>query len=68
VCREFIEALEACHLSTFAKFTGGCNKQKDLLNGCLRKERNARSAEHLEKSKVRNAHMKEVWREFHEDD
>lgn len=31
-------------------------------------KRNARSAEHLEKSKVRNAHMKEVWREFHEDD
>lgn len=38
VCREFIQALEACHASTWSRLTGGCNQQKNSLNKCLRKE------------------------------
>jgi COX assembly protein 2 len=38
VCKEFIEALETCHSSTWLRLTGGCNVQKDALNTCLRKE------------------------------
>lgn len=38
VCKEFIQALEQCHLSGWARLTGGCNTQKDQLNACLRKE------------------------------
>jgi hypothetical protein len=38
VCREFIQALEQCHVSTWSRLTGGCNQQKDSLNKCLRKE------------------------------
>ena len=38
VCREFIQALEACHASTWLRLTGGCNGQKHALNKCLHKE------------------------------
>lgn len=38
VCREFIQALDACHVSIWARLTGGCNQEKDSLNKCLRKE------------------------------
>jgi len=38
VCREFIQALEECHSSAWRKFTGGCNKQKNEMNHCLRTE------------------------------
>ena len=38
VCKDFIQALEECHLSTWARFTGGCNKYKDAMNVCLHEE------------------------------
>lgn len=38
VCREFIQALEVCHTSSWSRLTGACNQQKDDLNKCLRKE------------------------------
>lgn len=39
VCKDFIQALEACHQSGWmARLTGQCNAQKDALNGCLREE------------------------------
>ena len=39
VCREFIEALERCHSTWWgARFTGACNRSKQELNLCLRKE------------------------------
>lgn len=38
VCREFIQALDACHANSWARLTGGCNQEKDSLNMCLRKE------------------------------
>ena len=38
VCREFIQALDACHANNWAKWTGGCNQAKNDLNMCLRKE------------------------------
>ena len=37
-CRELVQALEECHATGWAKFTGGCNKHKDELNKCLRSE------------------------------
>ncbi|KZV85531.1 UPF0287-domain-containing protein [Exidia glandulosa HHB12029] len=36
VCKEFVEALEACHASPFKKYTGQCNGIKHELNMCLR--------------------------------
>jgi len=38
VCREYIEALEACHARGFYKLVGGCNQVKKDLSMCLRQE------------------------------
>jgi len=38
VCKDFIEALERCHLSGWNRLTGACNSDKDALNRCLRAE------------------------------
>ena len=35
VCKDFIEALEACHQNTWSRYTGGCNATKLELNKCL---------------------------------
>jgi len=37
VCKEFFQALEACHADNWRKWTGGCNNDKTELNMCLRK-------------------------------
>ena len=37
VCKEFFQALEACHADNWRKWTGGCNSDKNELNMCLRK-------------------------------
>ena len=37
VCKEFFQALEACHADNWRKWTGGCNNDKNELNMCLRK-------------------------------
>ena len=37
VCKEFFQALEACHADNWRKWTGGCNNNKNELNMCLRK-------------------------------
>ena len=37
VCKEFFQALEACHAHNWRKWTGGCNSDKNELNMCLRK-------------------------------
>jgi hypothetical protein len=37
VCKEFFQALEACHADKWRKWTGGCNNDKHELNMCLRK-------------------------------
>lgn len=36
VCKEFFQALEACHADKWRKWTGGCNNDKQELNMCLR--------------------------------
>lgn len=66
VCREFIQALEDCHLSTWARLTGGCNKKKDELNKCLRSERVARSANNRETAKERRIKADQALKEFHD--
>ena len=38
VCKEFIDALEACHADTWQKWTGGCNQAKVDLNNCLKQD------------------------------
>lgn len=35
---DFIQALDACHAKSWAKWTGACNQVKVDLNMCLRKE------------------------------
>ncbi|KAH7889785.1 hypothetical protein F5I97DRAFT_1847286 [Phlebopus sp. FC_14] len=37
-CREFMQALDACHANNWKRLTGGCNQEKLALNKCLRKE------------------------------
>ncbi|KAF5357803.1 hypothetical protein D9756_001867 [Leucocoprinus leucothites] len=64
VCREFIQALEECHSSAWRRFTGGCNKQKDELNHCLRTERVARSAHNREAAKERREKAEQALKEF----
>lgn len=45
-CRDFIEALELCHTSTWRRLTGCCNEQKSALIQCLRKEVSTQAPPH----------------------
>lgn len=38
VCKDFIQALEACHATGWKRFTGACNDTKNELNKCLHGE------------------------------
>ncbi|KAJ3855599.1 hypothetical protein EV368DRAFT_34274 [Lentinula lateritia] len=67
VCKDFIQALEDCHLSPWARLTGGCNKYKDAMNICLHGESVARSARNRANSKDRQAKREEATRAFFED-
>ncbi|KAI0312737.1 hypothetical protein OF83DRAFT_1066716 [Amylostereum chailletii] len=67
-CRDFFDALEACHASPWKKFTGGCNEIKRDLNGCLHGETMARSARNREDAKLRRERMNQAVRELHKDD
>jgi len=67
VCREFIQALEACHADSWAKWTGGCNQIKVDLNLCLRKERIERTTRNREEAKQRRQKTEEVWKELREE-
>ncbi|KAG5645818.1 hypothetical protein DXG03_005159 [Asterophora parasitica] len=66
VCKDFIQALENCHSSGWARLTGGCNVLKDDLNKCLRTERVARSSRNRESAKERRSKTEQAWKEFNE--
>ncbi|KII88746.1 hypothetical protein PLICRDRAFT_162137 [Plicaturopsis crispa FD-325 SS-3] len=68
LCKEFMQALEACHLDGWARLTGGCNPQKDQLNKCLRQERIGRTTRNREQAKDRLARREEALKDLHEDD
>ncbi|EGN96013.1 hypothetical protein SERLA73DRAFT_185511 [Serpula lacrymans var. lacrymans S7.3] len=68
VCREFIQALDACHSNNWARLTGGCNREKDSLNQCLRKERVERSSRNRQNAKEQRLRVEQAWRELHEDE
>lgn len=67
-CREFFQALEACHANFWTKWTGGCNTAKNQLNSCLHKETMVRASKNREDAKVRQAKKEQAWKELHEDD
>ncbi|KAJ7172685.1 UPF0287-domain-containing protein [Mycena filopes] len=66
VCKEFMDALEQCHSSNWARLLGYCNKQKTDLNSCLRKERIDRTAENGETAKERKLKVEEARKKFYE--
>ncbi|KAG2034231.1 hypothetical protein BDR03DRAFT_965479 [Suillus americanus] len=68
VCREFIQALDACHVNNWARLTGGCNQEKDSLNKCLRKERLERSTRNRAQAKENRLKTEQAWKELHQDD
>ncbi|KAI6109896.1 hypothetical protein F5141DRAFT_1117386 [Pisolithus sp. B1] len=68
VCREFIQALDACHTNNWARLTGRCNQEKDKLNQCLRKERVERSARNRADAKEQRSKTERAWKELHEND
>ncbi|KIM23729.1 hypothetical protein M408DRAFT_332216 [Serendipita vermifera MAFF 305830] len=67
VCREFIEALNACHANWLKKYTGGCNDEKTRLNSCLRQERMDRTTRHREEAKRKKQVVDENMRKWKED-
>ncbi|KAH9951363.1 hypothetical protein B0H21DRAFT_685289, partial [Amylocystis lapponica] len=79
-CKDFIQALEACHSNSWAKWTGGCNQTKMELNMCLRKEasilagspplgqRLDRTAKNRSEAKARREKTELVWKDLNEDD
>jgi len=67
VCREFVEALNACHASWFRKLTGGCNDTKRELNSCLKQERIDRTTRNREEAKIRKQAVAENMRKWKED-
>ncbi|KAL4064300.1 hypothetical protein J3A83DRAFT_3678344 [Scleroderma citrinum] len=68
VCREFIQALDACHANNWARLTGGCNQEKNKLNQCLRKERVERSNRNRANAKERQMKTERALRDLHEYD
>ncbi|KAF9643000.1 UPF0287-domain-containing protein [Thelephora ganbajun] len=68
VCKEFFQALEACHADNWRKWTGGCNNVKTELNMCLRKVRLEASARNREHAKERRKKIENAWKELHHDD
>ncbi|KAJ7109172.1 hypothetical protein C8R44DRAFT_278221 [Mycena epipterygia] len=68
VCKEFMDALEQCHSSNWARLVGSCNKQKDELNTCLRKERIERTAENREIAKERKIKAEQARKKFYDDE
>ncbi|TFK55275.1 hypothetical protein OE88DRAFT_1028583 [Heliocybe sulcata] len=67
-CKEFFQALQACHQSSWRKWTGGCNEPKHKLNMCLRKERTDRAAKNRDEAKHNREKTKQAWKELHQDD
>ncbi|KAH9934908.1 uncharacterized protein B0H18DRAFT_978899 [Fomitopsis serialis] len=67
VCGDFIQALNACHANTWAKWTGGCNQVKHDLNMCLRKERVNRTTKNREGALERRQKTEQVWKELREE-
>ncbi|KAF7304726.1 COX assembly mitochondrial protein [Mycena kentingensis (nom. inval.)] len=68
VCKDFMEALEQCHSSNWARLFGFCNLQKDELNMCLRQERIKRTDANREASKERKAKIEEGRKRFYSDE
>ncbi|KAF8516958.1 hypothetical protein BU17DRAFT_50396, partial [Hysterangium stoloniferum] len=67
-CRDFIKALEACHAEWWgARYFGSCNKVKNELNLCFRKERLRRAAQNREVSKERRTRIEAAWKELEMD-
>jgi len=65
VCGEFIEALQACHQSSWWKrYTGGCNNEERALSMCLRKERVERTQRNAQGAKQRRSEAKEAWKDL----
>ncbi|KAF8448047.1 hypothetical protein L210DRAFT_849065 [Boletus edulis BED1] len=67
-CRDFIEALDLCHTSSWKRLTGGCNEQKSALIQCLRKEVRERSSRNRYSAKERRLKTEQAWKELHADD
>ncbi|CAL1704102.1 unnamed protein product [Somion occarium] len=67
VCKEFIQALEACHADSWAKWTGGCNQAKRDLNNCLRQDRLDQSAKNRENAKLRRGKTEKAWQDLHDE-
>ncbi|TFK90956.1 UPF0287-domain-containing protein [Polyporus arcularius HHB13444] len=67
VCREFIQALEACHADGWSRWTGACNQAKHELNMCLRKERVDRTTKNREEAKAKREKIEMAWKELHDD-
>ncbi|KAJ6513880.1 hypothetical protein C8R47DRAFT_962415 [Mycena vitilis] len=67
-CKEFLDALEQCHSSNWARLLGHCNQQKDQLNACLRKERIVRTNENRETAKERKLKAEQAREKFYADE
>ncbi|KAJ6623426.1 hypothetical protein B0H10DRAFT_1786298 [Mycena sp. CBHHK59/15] len=67
VCKEFMEALEICHSNNWRRLLGSCNKQKDELNMCLRKERIERTNGNRETAKERKDKAAQARKKFYDD-
>ncbi|KAJ7285637.1 hypothetical protein C8J57DRAFT_643226 [Mycena rebaudengoi] len=68
VCQEFMEALEQCHSSNWARLIGSCNSHKEELNICLRKERIERTNNNRETANERKLKVEEARKKFYGDE
>ncbi|KAI0646836.1 UPF0287-domain-containing protein [Trametes meyenii] len=67
VCLDFIQALDACHVDGWSRWTGACNQAKHDLNMCLRKERIDRTTKNREDAKIRRQKTEQAWKDLHDD-
>ncbi|KAF7965410.1 hypothetical protein HWV62_1561 [Athelia sp. TMB] len=68
VCKDFIQALEACHAKGWTRFTGACNEAKTELNQCLHAETIKRAALNREKARESRKRVEKGWADFNADD
>ncbi|KIM80879.1 hypothetical protein PILCRDRAFT_822177 [Piloderma croceum F 1598] len=68
VCKDLIQALDACHYSGWRRLTGQCNHAKDQVNKCLHEETLKRAARNRDIAKESRRKVDNDWKDLHQDD
>ncbi|EJD53194.1 hypothetical protein AURDEDRAFT_157760 [Auricularia subglabra TFB-10046 SS5] len=68
ICKQFVEALEACHADPLKKWTFQCGGIKRELNMCLRALRVEKAEKNRAEGRIRKEKFQEALKDLHADD